>query len=240
MQLQNIKENAPKPRRIGIRELPEEERPRERLLAFGAQALSAGELLAILIGSGSRRESALELAAMLLSREGGIAFLADCLPEELAGIRGIGNAKAARILAGIELGKRLAQRRREKPPAGMDCALQAAQLLMPDMRYLKKEHFRTVLLNVKNQVISVETIAVGGLSSAVVHPREVFMPAVRKSAGSILLAHNHPSGDPRPSSSDVELTKRLMEAGELLGIPVVDHIVIGDGKYVSLKEAFLV
>ena len=127
MQLQNIKENAPKPRRVGIRELPEEERPRERLLAFGAQALSAGELLAILIGSGSRRESALELAAMLLSREGGIAFLADCLPEELAGIRGIGNAKAARILAGIELGKRLAQRRREKPPVGMDCALQAAQ-----------------------------------------------------------------------------------------------------------------
>lgn len=224
---------------LRIAELPREERPRERLLQLGPDRLSNAELLAILIGCGTKRQSALMLASRLLAEGEGLAFLAGCHPEELVSIKGIGRAKAARVLAAAELGKRLAEKKKENRPDSLHCADQAAQFLMPGMRYLKKEHFRTVLLNVKNQVLSVENVAVGGLSSAKIHPREVFCAAIRKSAASIILTHNHPSGDPMPSESDVDLTARLVEAGHLLGIPVLDHIVIGDGTYVSMKESFL-
>lgn len=223
---------------ILIKELPEEERPRERLMRLGPGALSNPELLAILIGSGTNDQSAVSLAKQLLALdERGVAYLADCQPEELAHVKGMGNAKICRIMSAIELGKRLASKTKESRTQILG-AEDVSRLLMEEMRYLKKEHFRALLLNVKNEVIMIDQIAVGGLSSARVHPREVFTNAVRKSASSVVLVHNHPSGDPKPSQKDVELTERLQAAGALLGIEVLDHIVIGDGVYCSLKERF--
>lgn len=222
-----------------MKELPAEERPRERLMRLGPGALSNPELLAILIGSGTSDQSAISLAKRLLSLdERGVAYLADCQPEELAHVKGMGTAKICRIASAIELGKRLSTKTKETR-AQILGAKDVSRLLMEEMRYLKKEHFRTLLLNVKNEVIMIDQVAVGGLSSARVHPREVFSNAIRKCAFSVILVHNHPSGDPKPSQKDVELTERLQAAGALLGIEVLDHIVIGDGVFCSLKESFL-
>lgn len=223
---------------ILMKELPVEERPRERLMRLGPEALSNPELLAILIGSGTNDQSAISLARRLLALdERGVAYLADCQPEELAHVKGMGIAKICRIFSAIELGKRLASRRKESRTQILG-AEDVSRLLMEEMRYLKKEHFRALLLNVKNEVIMIDQVAVGGLSSAKVHPREVFANAIRKSASSVILVHNHPSGDPKPSQKDVELTDRLQAAGEILGIEVLDHVIIGDGVYSSLKERF--
>ena len=220
---------------VGIKELPLEERPRERLLKFGASALSNAELLAILIRTGTKSESALGLAYRLLAHEQGLRFLTNTTVEELGAIHGIGIAKAAQLKAAVEVGKRIAltqegQDNFVKEPGA------AAALLMEDMRSLKKEHMKAILLNTKCSVISIEEISIGSLNSSLVHPREVFIPAIKKSSASIILAHNHPSGDPTPSSDDIHVTKRIFEAGKLIGIELVDHIIIGDGKYISLKE----
>ena len=224
---------------IKICELPGEERPRERLMRQGVRTLSNAELLAILISSGVNQSSAMELASKLLTiDQEGIGFLANCEPEEILNVRGIGQAKACRIISAIELGKRVAARSQGGKPS-VNTSEAVANMLMEDMRYLKKEHFKVVLLNVKNQVITVDLVAVGGLSSAKIHPREVFSNAVKKSAASLVLAHNHPSGNPIPSEQDVLLTKRLQEAGRILGIEVVDHIVIGDGVYHSMRANYL-
>lgn len=162
--------------------------------------------------------------------------LIKCTVEELMLMQGIGRKKALQLKASIELGRRIYQAPPKdlitiKGPADM------ANLLEPQMRYLDREYFREVLLNRKNGVISIETVSVGGLSSSLVHPREVFKPAIRKSAASVILAHNHPSGDPAPSQEDIEVTRRIAEAGSLLGIDVLDHIIIGDGRWISLKSS---
>jgi DNA repair protein RadC len=218
-----------------IKNLPEEERPRERLARHGAAVLSNAELLAILLRTGTKEESAISLAHRILVQEQGLRYLADSNVEQLSAINGIGKAKAAQIKAAIELGKRLAafEPGADKP---MKCPQDVAGLLMEEMRYLKKEHMKLVLLNVKCNLISVEEISVGSLNASIVHPREVFNPAIRKSCASIIMVHNHPSGDPSPSSEDVSITVRIAEAGKLIGIELVDHIIIGDGKYISMKE----
>jgi len=218
-----------------IKNLPEEERPRERLARHGASVLSNAELLAILLRTGTREESAISLAHRILVQEQGLRYLADSNVEQLSAINGIGKAKAAQIKAAIELGKRLAafEPGADKP---LKCPQDVAGLLMEEMRYLKKEHMKLVLLNVKCNLISVEEISVGSLNASIVHPREVFNPAIRKSSASIIMVHNHPSGDPSPSSEDISITARIAEAGKLIGIELVDHIIIGDGKYVSMKE----
>ncbi|HNR03752.1 MAG TPA: DNA repair protein RadC [Bacillota bacterium] len=218
-----------------IKNLPEEERPRERLARHGASVLSNAELLAILLRTGTREESAISLAHRILVQEQGLRYLADSNVEQLSAINGIGKAKAAQIKAAIELGKRLAafEPGADKP---LKCPQDVAGLLMEEMRYLKKEHMKLVLLNVKCNLISVEEISVGSLNASIVHPREVFNPAIRKSSASIIMVHNHPSGDPAPSSEDISITARIAEAGKLIGIELVDHIIIGDGKYVSMKE----
>ncbi|HOH89837.1 MAG TPA: DNA repair protein RadC [Bacillota bacterium] len=218
-----------------IKNLPEEERPRERLARHGASVLSNAELLAILLRTGTREESAISLAHRILVQEQGLRYLADSNVEQLSSINGIGKAKAAQIKAAIELGKRLAafEPGADKP---LKCPQDVAGLLMEEMRYLKKEHMKLVLLNVKCNLISVEEISVGSLNASIVHPREVFNPAIRKSSASIIMVHNHPSGDPAPSSEDISITARIAEAGKLIGIELVDHIIIGDGKYVSMKE----
>jgi len=218
-----------------IKNLPEEERPRERLARHGASVLSNAELLAILLRTGTKEESAISLAHRILVQEQGLRYLADSNVEQLSSINGIGKAKAAQIKAAIELGKRLAafEPGADKP---LKCPQDVAGLLMEEMRYLKKEHMKLVLLNVKCNLISVEEISVGSLNASIVHPREVFNPAIRKSSASIIMVHNHPSGDPAPSSEDISITARIAEAGKLIGIELVDHIIIGDGKYVSMKE----
>lgn len=225
---------------MNIRKLPLNEKPREKLLKEGKEKLSNIEILSILISSGTKSRSAMEIASDIISIDRmGIKYLAECTPEELCAVRGIGKAKACEILAAVELGKRIATipvKQRNPIKTSTDIA----NLFMERMRYYKKEHFVSLMINAKGQIIEETQVSIGDLCSSTTHPREVFVDAVRRSAGSVVFVHNHPSGDPTPSETDVETTKRLIEAGEILGIPVLDHIVIGDGRYVSMKGMGLI
>lgn len=218
-----------------LRDLPHEERPRERMMHYGAESLSQAELLAILLRTGAHRESAILIAQRLLSRAGGLRGLADLSIEELTTINGIGPAKAVQLKAGIELGRRMANSRLTEPVI-IRSPQDAAEILTEQLRYLQKEHFICLFLNTKNHVIAQETLSMGSLNASIVHPREVFRAAMKCSSAAIICAHNHPSGDPTPSPEDISLTARLMQAGEIVGIDVLDHLVIGDSSYVSLKE----
>ncbi|MBE6032246.1 MAG: DNA repair protein RadC [Firmicutes bacterium] len=222
-----------------MKALPREERPREKLLRGGASSLSSEELLAILIGSGTKQFSAADLARRILCLEGGgLAGLGEITPEELYAVPGMGEARTCQVLAAVELGRRMAAipgRRRTSLCHPRD----VAAFFMEDLRYRKQEVFRVVMLNTKNEFLASEDVSLGGLDNSIAHPREVFRPAVRRSAASIILIHNHPSGNPEPSDSDLLVTERLCEAGNLLGIHVLDHLIFGDGIYVSLKEKHL-
>lgn len=219
-----------------LRELPSSELPREKIFSQGVCNLSNAELLAVLIASGTREESALVLAGRVLSLEkGSLSGLASYQPEEIQAVRGIGKAKACQIVAAMELGRRIAVSPKESR-VQVDTPDQVAALFMEEMRHLKKEVFRVALLNVKNEVIMKDEISIGGLNSSGAHPREVFHNAVKKGAHAVILVHNHPSGDPTPSPSDLTTTHQLQEAGKILGIQVLDHILIGDGRYISLKQ----
>lgn len=224
-------ENAP----YMLRDLPSEERPRERMMKFGAGALSQAELLAILLRTGTRQESAIHMAQRILSGMGGLRGLVDLSLDEMIQWKGMGPAKAIQLKAGIELGQRLARTRLPEAEV-IRSPENAAELLMEQMRYLQKEHFVCLFLNTKNHIIAQETLSIGSLNASIVHPREVFRSAIKCSSASVVCAHNHPSGDPTPSTEDIRMTQRLCEAGEIVGIDVLDHIVIGDGKYISLKE----
>ena len=218
-----------------IREIPSDDRPRERLLKYGADALSTAELLAILLRTGTDKLNAVRLADHVLSTFGSIRGVASATVEEMADIHGIGPAKAAQIKAAIEFGRRLvaaSPEERTKIRSPQD----VYNLLGPALRDEKREHFVALLLDTKNGVLRQLTVSVGDLSSSIVHPREVFAPAIRHSAASLIVAHNHPSGDATPSPEDAQVTKRLVEAGELLGIEVLDHVVLGDSRWVSLRE----
>lgn len=221
--------------RVRLREIPADDRPRERLLQYGADVLSLGELLAILLRSGTQQQNVMELANHLLSQHGGLRGVAALTPHELGQINGIGPAKAAQIKAAIEFGRRLVGASPEER-AKISSPRDVYHLVGPALRDEKREHFIALLLDTKNGLLRQTTVSVGDLSSSLVHPREVFVDAVRYSAASILVAHNHPSGDPTPSPEDIQVTARLVEAGELLGITVLDHIIVGDAKWVSLKE----
>jgi DNA repair protein RadC len=222
-----------------IREWPAPERPRERLESVGAGALASRELLAILIGSGRVGASAVDIAGNLLrSRDGSLRRLAAASPVELAAEDGIGPAVAARISSALELGRRLAregpvERTRIRGPRD------AYELCAPSMRDLAQEEFRVLLLNTQHAVLRELLVTRGTLDASVVHPREVFRAAITESAAAMILVHNHPSGDPTPSPEDREVTRQLAEAGRLIGIPVLDHVVVGDGRYVSFVEAGL-
>ncbi|MGB4171054.1 MAG: DNA repair protein RadC [bacterium] len=226
---------------LTIKDLPLESRPRERLVKLGAQALSTSELIALLLGTGSRTETALQLAQRLLAGNcpglhgSGLRALQDASVEELSKLHGIGLAKATLIKAALELGRRLVAESQDARPV-IKTPQEAAALVMEEMRYLDREHFRVLLLSTKNHLIAIETGFVGSLNSSLVHPRELFRTCIRRSAAAIILLHNHPSGDPTPSQEDIQLTHRLCECGALLGIDVLDHIIIGDGVYVSMKE----
>jgi len=218
-----------------LRQLPHNQRPRERMMAYGADALSHAELLAILIRTGTKDQSAVQLSTNLLQQCGSLRELVDMSVEELTAVKGIGQAKALQLLAGVELGKRVA-RSNLGDVVTVRSPYDAAMYMMEELRYLKKEHFICLFLNTKNHIIGKETLSMGTLNASLVHPREVFRAAIRSSSASIICMHNHPSGDPSPSPEDIQITQRLAEAGSLLGIEVLDHIVIGDGIFVSLKE----
>ena len=223
-----------------IKELPSTERPREKLYIHGPQALSNEELIAILIRTGDKNNSAIDLARQVLSKdERGLVYLRDTTLQELMDTKGIGECKAAQILAAIEIGKRISFRDAlEKVRINEPSTI--ANLYMDEMRYLQKEHFRIVLLNTKNQIIVTEEISVGTLNASIVHPRDVFKAAIKRNSNSMILIHNHPSGDPTPSNEDINITNRLIDAGNIIGIKVLDHIIIGDNRYISFKEKNLI
>ena len=222
---------------LAVRELPAAERPREKILSQGVQTLSNTELLAVLIASGSAENSAIGLAGKVLAMgEGSLASLSGFLPEEFMHIPGIGPAKACLLSAAVELGRRIAT-----APAADRTVISgpadSAKLFMGEMRYLKQEVIQVALLNVKQELLMKERVAAGGLFSASAHSREIFSSAVRKGAFGVILAHNHPSGDPQPSDEDIAMTKQVEDAGKVLGIRLLDHIIIGDGRYFSFLDA---
>lgn len=217
-----------------MKELPENERPREKMLQRGVQALSEAELLAILLRTGIKNIPVKTLAEELIAKYG-LAGLGGLSPQDLSQARGIGEVKAVTVLAGIELGRRLSVKSPERR-AIIRSPQDVADLLMPHLRYEHKEYFMALLLSTKNHVLAQPVISVGTLDASLVHPRELFREAITYSAASVILVHNHPSGDPQPSKEDIALSQNLVQAGKVLSISVIDHVIIGDGKYVSLKE----
>jgi DNA repair protein RadC len=221
--------------RYTIHDMPNEERPRERLEHHGAEALSTPEVLAILLRTGSQGENVLALATRLLIEFGGLGGLARASFSQLAGVRGIGKAKAAQLKAGLEVGRRL-QIAAPEERAQINSPADAANLLMVEMGYLEQEHLRLLLLDTKNRVLASPTVYKGNVNTSVIRIAEIFREAIRHNSTALIIAHNHPSGDPSPSPEDVRITRQIVEAGSLLGIDVLDHLVIGQGRYVSLKE----
>ena len=221
-------------RRYTIKELPPELRPRERLLAEGPEALSAAELLGILLGIGSKEQTAVELGQQVISESEGLFGLHAASVHDLQEVHGIGEAKACIVLAAVEFGKRLGRVRNPGRPV-ISSPEDVDGLLRGRIANLDRENFVVVLLNTKNEVLGFPTVSVGTLSASLVHPREVFKPAIRASAAGVVLAHNHPSGRVGPSREDREVTRRLKEASEIIGIEVLDHVILGDG-YFSMKE----
>lgn len=218
-----------------IRDFPQDERPRERLLNEGADKLSNQELLAILLRTGTKKESVLDLSQKLLKHFEGLRMLKDASVEEITTISGIGTAKAVQILSALELGRRM-NRITFDDRFVIRSPQDGANYVMEEMRFLSQEHFVCLYLNTKNQVLHKQTVFIGSLNASIVHPREVYKEALKRSAASIICIHNHPSGDPSPSREDIEVTKRLSESGKVLGIELLDHLIIGEQKYVSLKE----
>jgi DNA repair protein RadC len=218
-----------------LRDLPLDLRPRERMLYAGPSALSTAELLAIILRVGGRGENVIRMAERLLAQFEGVSGLAQASLDELCAAKGIGEAKATQIKAALELGKRLLLAAPQERPQVRN-PVDVANLLMMEMGLLEQEHLRAVLLDTKNFVIRVATIYAGSLNTAVVRVGEVFREAIRANSAAIILAHNHPSGDPTPSPEDVRVTEMIVEAGALLDIGVLDHLIIGRNRYVSLKE----
>ncbi|MDW0118104.1 DNA repair protein RadC [Sporosarcina thermotolerans] len=218
-----------------IRDVHIADRPRERLIRQGAASLSNQELVAILLRTGTKEESVLLLANRILNSFDKIQDLKNATVEEMMAVKGVGQAKAVQLLAAAEIGKRI-HRRHSEGRYVIKSPEDAAAYLMTDMSSLLQEHFVVLFMNVKNEVLHKQTIFIGSLNSSIVHPREIFREAVKRSAASIIVSHNHPSGNPSPSPEDIEVTKRLVEAGSIMGIELLDHIIIGDHRFISLKE----
>ncbi|MCY0879080.1 MAG: DNA repair protein RadC [Firmicutes bacterium] len=217
---------------MGLKETPPDERPRERLLRHGTAVLSDAELLAVLLQTGTQGQSVLELSRELL--RDGWAALSRRTPAELMRVRGMGTAKAALLAAALEVGHRVERARLNVVHGSRDVVR-----LVSDLRDRDQEEFRVILLNTKGMVMGMETVFRGGLDRVEVFPREIFRPAVARSAASVVVAHNHPSGDPTPSRQDLALTRRLEECGELMGIPVLDHVIVGRSRHVSVHQGVL-
>ncbi|MBQ3370032.1 MAG: DNA repair protein RadC [Mogibacterium sp.] len=220
-----------------IKKMPEAERPQEKMLYGGAGGLSNSELLALIIRTGTGDKSAVRLADEVISyANDNTGGLGAAEVRELTEIDGIGEAKACSIVAAIELSKRLISDHQGAVKERIRDSRQVADLLMEEMMYEKRELFMTLNLNSKLQVESKSVISIGNIDSAPVHPREVFGPAIRRGAAAVVVAHNHPSGDPAPSPQDIEVTKRLISASEILGIRLIDHVIVGNGCFTSMKS----
>lgn len=215
--------------------LPADERPRERLHRLGSEAMSTAELIAIVLGSGMKGCSVLQLANQVVSRFGSLPALAEATIAELCSIKGLGKAKAVQLKAAFSLGERIS-RQSTRPKYRIENPLHVYNLVKDELANEKKEWFVVILLDVKGFVITQEVVAIGTLSETLVHPREVFYPAIRHCAASMILVHNHPSGDPSPSKEDYAITDTLVKVGALMSIPVRDHIIVGKERYVSFKQ----
>jgi len=218
---------------------PEDERPRERLVKYGSENLSDAQLLAILLRTGLQNTSAVELARNIIKHFEDLTSLEAASISELCSIKGISTAKAVQIKAGLEIGKRSLSRK--KPiQKKFKSSKEIADYYMPYLKNLKKEIFKVVLLNGRNKFIKDVTISQGSLNASLVHPREIIKEAIKESASALIFIHNHPSGEPKPTKSDMEITNRLIKACDLVGLRVLDHIIIGDNKYVSFLDKGLI
>jgi DNA repair protein RadC len=218
-----------------IKDMPTEERPRERIARAGAGALSTAELLAILLRTGVSGENVLDVAHRLLAKYGGLSGLARASFAELCTEKGLGPAKTAQLKAGLELGRRLLVSSPDERPQ-VKCPADAANLLMGEMSLLEQEHMRVMLLDTRNRVQGVHTVYQGSLNTTAVRVGELFREAVRANCAAIIVAHNHPSGDPSPSPEDVAVTQQIVSAGKLLDVDVLDHLVVGHNRWISLRE----
>ncbi len=218
-----------------LRDLPQEERPRERLKKYGVENLSLQELLAIVIEKGRRGKNVLTLAQELLARFGNLQKIKEASILELQKVEGIGFATACKIKAALALGERTLNTK-EKPEIKITKPVQVFKLLKPELSKKKKEFFKIICLDTRSKVVAVETISVGSLNASLAHPREIFYSAIKNTAASFIIVHNHPSGDPTPSQDDIEITKKLKKLSEMLKIPLVDHVIIGSKDYYSFKE----
>ncbi len=218
-----------------LRDLPQDERPRERLKKYGVESLSLQELLALIIEKGRKGKNVLTLAQELLARFGNLQKLKEASISELQKVEGIGFATACKIKAALALGER-ALNTREKPEIKITTPRQVFDLLEPELSKKKKEFFKIICLDTRSKVVAIETISVGSLDTSLAHPREIFYSAIKNTAASFIIVHNHPSGDPTPSQDDIEITKKLKKLSEMLKIPLVDHVIIGGQEYYSFKE----
>jgi len=218
-----------------IHDLPFSERPRERLLKLGSEVLSSQEILALILGRGIKGESVMVTAQKLLSKFGNLKNLASASLEELTQIKGIGPAKAAQIKATFELSKRLDDASGESSKITVKSPEDAIKAIRNQLKGKKKEHFLVLCLDTRNHLINTHKVSIGSLDCSIAHPREVFKEAISSCASSVIFMHNHPSGDPTPSEDDIKLNKRLVEAGEIIGIEVLDHIIVCDKDHLSMK-----
>jgi len=223
-------------KKLTVKELPLDDRPREKLLLRGAQSLSDAELVAILLRTGKKGKSVIEIARELISSEGNLAMLATRTVDSLQKISGIGKDKAATLAAAFELSRRILSQPKWFSNKKITSPQDVAEIFIPILRDDNKEKFIVVCLNSANKIIKHEIISVGNLNSSVVHPREVFKVAIDNSSASIILIHNHPSGNPEPSNEDIRITKKIVETGKIMDIPVFDHLIIAGETYTSFVE----
>ncbi|MDU5108832.1 MAG: DNA repair protein RadC [Clostridium sp.] len=221
---------------VKVIDMPEEERPVEKLLISGPESLNNAELLAIILRTGTKEENIITLSNRIISELDGLEGLLDAGIEEITKIKGIKNKKASQILAVGELVRRISKSVLLKERDKISSPNDIAKILMKDMVFLKQEVLRLVMLDTKNNIIGLKDVFVGSLNTSIVHPREIFKEALKRSSSSIIVCHNHPSGDPTPSKEDIDITIRLKECGKIIGIDLLDHLIIGKNQYVSLKE----
>ncbi|WP_294403682.1 DNA repair protein RadC [uncultured Clostridium sp.] len=226
--------------RLNIRNIPEHEKPKEKLLTYGAETLSNSELLSIIIGTGRKGENAVELSSRILRKFNDLDGILNAEYNDIVSIDGIKSAKASQIMALSELFKRFRTLKAGRKDIKITSPKDLADLLMGEMSYLNQEVLKVITLSTKNTIIEAMDVFKGSLNNSIVHPREIFKRAISKHSASVIICHNHPSGDPTPSREDINITLRIKECGKIIGIPLIDHIIIGNNKFVSLKEKGLI